>query len=1243
MLAQSKKGRVPLSSKERHLNANTALNRTSNVLESAAHAQQAALKAINEGKTRRAQHFLTVVSETIATTKCIIDAANANINSEQSSYAAAATRALAVADKRKVQQQGSVDPEKMHVANCRAYNAENKENVQPPSKRKSVDATDGRSTRRKSLALPQTRFVQHPPIDVSALRYHGPPLLPETLKGKLDKPPPPLNNKQYSPSEAMSILSSIQCETERASQSIRSKLRKHWIDVGLVPVKDSALRKWFLKHQNGEAVPSVWDQKGRPRWLPIEVIIAEGKILLEKQGRALRQEDWREVILRYQRQQAVADGLDPNTITLNEPSRSTLCLCHHIYRQSNPNVIALDASQGIEKTDTREIAENSFMSAVSLALVVGATHFYLCPPGGTPFRPHEDATEGAKLFYELAKRAFGGHEICCVSPYLVTSTDDMNSFIYRGTLEGKKSGMILVSQEAHARKHYRSIYSDDEAAAAKRGRRVKLGTTGTAAGQAAAPYLIVGGLTEEEMPSSKTPDGFICMALPSFAVGGTVNPGNKEVGYVVFTRSSGESHATIRRFLHQHKCYLEFISKIRQSQFSCQNDDEPPLRCTAVSWNDGASDQLVANRMDSGQFKKERVITNKQNAARTGTEQPEDLQRKYPIIRKEAEIKSRYQDDDELKTALQRYFEQALRRLHEMGILVLKPSHREAIIDFVVTLPEILQKAFNSEIIRQGFIENGFIDAIKLRSPDFYRMIAGTTRRAIKKEEMDNLKEQFVALMRQQLAYGYVDDDKLEAAGITPDVDRNGNKVSRNFPITSESRQRAKTLSHDVQKQEREEVLASLENEKVRKQNAENVARHKLLDDNKECEDRIRYLYMCRTDDDDLTKFEDAKIEDFAHASIPAELVKAFVHVREFKTSSKAASYGKWPNKGTPAEADRGDDVLTVRAFKLRSKPIKLQPITVDLAGDDSGEDSGRLTIAPTLLINEDFEYTKFNITNEWVQQVRETFHGIDDNWDAARIDDLKTQCDDLFECMKLRMKNFNMGLSVSDKPDHWVWTFARRNLHRVCAIMIMRKWIKPDVKRFITAINACLLQHPRPDDDDYRMSDLLWSESTGYTELAKILVGIYLYYDTANDDWMRSGKTERKFNKRLMDHSKGSKLISAEHRKSKFYTSFPSKDAHPLAHESRTAFYEDLKCYCAVGIDEKACDHALVEKDGMFDFTYGARQAFGRTQNAAYRKDRKLRLIYYLFEHVFELAMSKNNVVSQSKGFEGFICSKDD
>ena len=70
-------------------------------------------------------------------------------------------------------------------------------------------------------------------------------------------------------------------------------------------------------------------------------------------------------------------------------------------------------------------------------------------------------------------------------------------------------------------------------------------------------------------------------------------------------------------------------------------------------------------------------------------------------------------------------------------------------------------------------------------------------------EELDNIIKNFPKLLKYQLDHGIIPNSVMEAAGIPPDTDRDGTIVRRDFPITSEVQQRAKTLSHEVQKQER--------------------------------------------------------------------------------------------------------------------------------------------------------------------------------------------------------------------------------------------------------------------------------------------------------------------------------------------------------------------------------------------------------------------------------------------------------
>ena len=49
-------------------------------------------------------------------------------------------------------------------------------------------------------------------------------------------------------------------------------------------------------------------------------------------------------------------------------------------------------------------------------------------------------------------------------------------------------------------------------------------------------------------------------------------------------------------------------------------------------------------------------------------------------------------------------------------------------------------------------------------------------------------------------------------------------------------------------------------------------------------------------------------------------------------------------------------------------------------------------------------------------------------------------------------------------------------------------------------------------------------------------------------------------------------------------------------------------------------------------------RKSVFRNLIATYRKEKKIRLMFYLFEHVFKLMISEHDVMLESPGFEQFI-----
>ena len=109
------------------------------------------------------------------------------------------------------------------------------------------------------------------------------------------------------------------------------------------------------------------------------------------------------------------------------------------------------------------------------------------------------------------------------------------------------------------------------------------------------------------------------------------------------------------------------------------------------------------------------------------------------------------------------------------------------------------------------------------------------------------------------------------------------------------------------------------------------------------------------------------------------------------------------------------------------------------------------------------------------------------------------------------------------------------------------------------------------------------------------------------------------------------------------FYQQFPSKDSHPMLHDGRTAYHEELQAYCAIGIKRSNVESIVDEsEEGIFNWTADSKKSLNNTsRNATIRKEKKIELVEYLLEHVFELLLSKENDVSTSPGFERYLLQK--
>ena len=109
--------------------------------------------------------------------------------------------------------------------------------------------------------------------------------------------------------------------------------------------------------------------------------------------------------------------------------------------------------------------------------------------------------------------------------------------------------------------------------------------------------------------------------------------------------------------------------------------------------------------------------------------------------------------------------------------LVLKPTKKNNIIDFVPSVPDMTSKAVIQDNVLHGFKENGMIDTKLFRFPVFDKMLA-TCRQDPTDSEYQLCIDSFPHLFKLYQEKGYIDDEVFEQIGFPMDRDVDGTKVS---------------------------------------------------------------------------------------------------------------------------------------------------------------------------------------------------------------------------------------------------------------------------------------------------------------------------------------------------------------------------------------------------------------------------------------------------------------------------------
>ena len=122
----------------------------------------------------------------------------------------------------------------------------------------------------------------------------------------------------------------------------------------------------------------------------------------------------------------------------------------------------------------------------------------------------------------------------------------------------------------------------------------------------------------------------------------------------------------------------------------------------------------------------------------------------------------------------------------------------------------------------------------------------------------------------------------------------------------------------------------------------------------------------------------------------------------------------------------------------------------------------------------------------------------------------------------------------------------------------------------------------------------------------------------------------------RLTEHEKGAKLLDETSLQSKFYRSYPSKDVQIDVSKCRLGDFEDLVAYCGIGFD--GSNSESVEK--LLDlFDWGDARMQQHLSRLKWRNfpetKKKMCMLAYLFELVYDLCVAPSHNISRSPGFE--------
>ena len=758
------------------------------------------------------------------------------------------------------------------------------------------------------------------------------------------------------------------------------------------------------------------------------------------------------------------------------------------------------------------------------------------------------------------------------------------------------------------------------------GLRVKVTFTFSAAGMTAPLFITVSGVSEDEMPDEE----FLHIQVPGLAVGGTgVTVGNKTMGHVFFMRK-GKGADEERVKYYQDQVLLPWIEEVRKDiDSNYVTGMKVPTKLKAVSWMDGALDQVASLADNPEKFAKAWITVCKQNAGRTGAEQPADLAPVFKLFRKYVAETSHL--DRHVTKAFKEKLAKAFKNDPELTKLKLKSTHHAALLDFLAICASAATKACSLTNVIKGWTESGLIDEENNRFPDLTKILATCKRpQGLETSLVDKVTRDFPSLLSEVDNYGRISEQWFDDNQYPRDKNGKGEDALRTDSNTQEHMQRSKVMTHSYQVESRLEKIQAKIAKQRSKLVSDNEAHEAMVASNKRVEEQLCNLAGVPVSEENLVYVT------LEHLSkVPSPDLFNFIKARDenIKLKKDVAS-----NKGTLEKAKNGEDCRILHAFNVRTKRNRIEgelPHNLDEFDEQTRPTKRpRPNIRKVTLLDKSKEVAASSLldNDKWFDYLIQLFDMSTMMENVVVTDEMKKDADVLAAMLRIRLKNhINNPNRVSEaKQNHWIWGWAEKNLPVCAAYMIAAGHVPSNFQSL------------------GEEESLLSSDSNKFIPINRFpnRHGVYLNNDTKLQQTIRSGKktsfgdTVEGFAVRMEQHKKG---CSASNPTSNFYKLYPSKSSRRSRNRAKQGIYEDLEHVIAVSYDPKGDAAKKVDLNWnsggvMILNSHDVQRVKSSMSSKPYTDIEKFQLLLsYLFELAYDLAIAPGVNVSESPGFESF------